>query len=410
MNLQEYAKWADERDPLRSCRDEFFYPHGKIYFCGNSLGLQPKKVRRRIDEILDDWARLGVEGHVSGERAWKPYHERLTAPLARLVGAKEREVVAMNALTVNLHLLLTTFYRPTRQRYRVVMEDRPFPSDRYAVASHARMHGFDDAIIHWPRRSPHEPLRIEDLLELLEEKGSEIAMLLIGGVNYYDGQKYDIPTITDAGRRVGCVVGWDLAHAIGNIELKLHEWNVDFAVWCSYKYLNGGPGAVAGVFIHENRLRDENLPRAEGWWGHDKKTRFKMPPDFVPIRDDENVPTAEAWQLSNPPILSMAALEPSLELFDQTGMPALLEKQRSLGELMEKALKDIPNIAVITPPERGCQFSIAVRDFKIFEKLWAAGVVCDWREPDVIRVAPVPFYNTHSEIVEFAKILKASSA
>jgi kynureninase len=408
MDWEAYAKEADERDPLKNYRNDFFYPEGKIYFCGNSLGLQPKKVKESVNAVLDDWAKWAVEGHVVGPRAWKPYHERLTAPLARLVGAKEREVVAMNGLTVNLHLLLTTFYRPSGERRLILMEDRPFPSDRYAAASHARLLGYDDVVVHWPRPSPHEPLHNDDLFRFLDENGKNVALMLIGGVNYYDGQKYDVKTVTEAGHKAGCVVGWDLAHAIGNVELQLHDWNVDFAAWCGYKYLNGGPGAAAGVFIHEKHLRDNSKLRREGWWGHDKASRFAMPPDFVPIRDDERVVTAESWQLSNPAILPMAALEPSLELFDRAGMPALVEKQKSMGRLMENLLADVPNIKVLTPAERGCQFSIAVKNKSVYEKLTAAGVVGDWREPEVVRIAPTPFYNTHMEIVEFVRILNTA--
>jgi kynureninase len=408
MDWENWAKEADRKDPLKHVRDEFHYPDGKIYFCGNSLGLQPKGVKAAVNAILDDWAKWGVDGHVRGERAWKPYHERLTGPLARLVGGQEREVVAMNGLTVNLHLLLTSFYRPTGERFAIVMEDRAFPSDRYAAVSHARRHGFDDAVWHWPRRAPHEPLYVEDLLRLLDEKGSRIALLLIGAVNYYDGQKYDVPSITAAGHKAGCVVGWDLAHAIGNVELRLHDWDVDFAAWCGYKYLNGGPGAVAGVFIHEKHLRNDALPRSEGWWGHDKATRFAMPPDFSPVRDDERVVTAEAWQLSNPAILPMAALEPSLAIFDRIGIGALVVKQQSMGALLDRLLKDVQNVKVITPAERGCQFSLAVKDKAVYDKLTAAGVVCDWREPNVVRIAPAPLYNTHQEIVEFVKILKTT--
>ncbi len=429
----------DPADAFRHFRDRFHIPKAAdgsdaIYFTGNSLGLQPKTAREYINAELDDWARLGVEGHLHAKHPWLPYHEFVTASLARLVGAKPIEVVAMNSLTVNLHLLMVSFYRPTNERYKIVIEKGAFPSDQYAVESQLHYHGFgipplggsfpsDSAgerkpakagtpnsgtpnIIELAPRDGETYLRTEDILETIDREGDQIALILLGGVNYYTGQAFDMQAITEAGHRKGCVVGFDLAHAAGNLELKLHDWDVDFAAWCSYKYLNAGPGGIAGIFVHARHAHSFDLPRFAGWWGHDKETRFLMGPEFRPLAG------AEGWQLSNPPIFQLAALRASLEIFDEATMPALREKSEKLTAYLEQLLARIENdrISVITPDDpaqRGCQLSIRVKnaDKSLFDAITERGVVADWREPDVIRVAPVPLYNTFDDVDRFAKIL-----
>ena len=413
-NTQAYALILDSKDPLRSFRNRFHFPEQKngkrcIYLCGNSLGLQPKSTRAYIDQELKDWERFGVEGHFHGKNPWVAYHEYLAEKTARLVGAKKTEVVNMNSLTVNLHLLMVSFYRPTNKRHKIMIEQSAFPSDQYAVASQIRFHGFDPktSLIEMKPRDGEDIIRTEDIEKVLAKEGDSIALALFGGVNYYTGQAFDIPRITRAARAKGCVAGFDLAHAAGNIILKLHDWNVDFAVWCTYKYLNAGPGSIAGCFVHERHVRNKTLPRFTGWWGHDKGTRFLMGPEFNPI------PTAESWQLSNPPIFQLASLNASLEIFEKAGMKELRKKSELLTAYLDFLIGELGNrhISVITPfePEaRGCQLSIRFgqKAKKIFKALIRNNVICDWREPDVIRIAPVPLYNSFLDIYTFVKILK----
>ena len=391
-------------------RNQFHIPphHNEesIYLCGNSLGLQPKKAREYVLAELDDWATLGVEGHLHARHPWLPYHEFLTKPMARLVGGNESEVVVMNSLTVNLHLLMASFYRPDKKRYKILIESDAFPSDRYAVASQARWHGFDpdDAVILWKPQPGEHLLHIEHLKEILNKNGEEIALILLGGVNYYTGQYFDIKEITSLGHEHGITMGWDLAHAVGNVDLYLHEWDVDFAAWCSYKYLNSGPGSLAGIFIHDKLGMDLSIPRLSGWWGHNKETRFKMRDDFDPL------PGAEGWQLSNPPILPLAAMRSSLELFDAAGIKNLRDVSKENSLRLFSTLASFQQIKVITPTDpdqRGCQVSMFVEKDgrKVFEQLSNAGVISDWREPNVIRIAPVPLYNTMDDIDRFAQVL-----
>lgn len=407
------AEKMDADDKLRSYRDRFYFPAAKdgvdpIYFTGNSLGLMPKTARGYVDQELEDWQRLGVEAHMKAKNPWLPYHEFLTAQMANVVGAKPVETIVMNSLTVNLHILLVSFYRPTAARYKIVIEKGAFPSDRYAVESQIRFHGFDpdNSLIEIAPRPDESTLRTEDIVELIGREGSSIATILLGGVNYYTGQAFEMQAITAAGHAAGAVVGFDLAHAAGNIELKMHDWDVDFAAWCSYKYLNGGPGAVGGAFIHERHATSFDLPRFAGWWGHDKETRFLMGPEFRPMAG------AEGWQISNPPILQMAALRASLEIFEEAGMAALTEKSRRLTGYLESLIDEIADerISIITPrdpDQRGCQLSIRVGDKSLHERIVARGVFADWREPGVIRVAPVPLYNSFMDVHRFAEILKA---
>lgn len=413
-STESFAKEMDGQDKLARFRDEFIFPRTKsgdevIYFAGNSLGLQPRKTRQYINEELDDWGTLGVEGHWAARHPWLPYHENLTASFARLVGAQNEEVVAMNTLTVNLHLMMVSFYKPTRTRYKILIEGNAFPSDQYAAKSQARFHGYDpsQAVIELKPRAGEETFRLEDTLELLEREGDSIALVVLGDVNYLTGQAFDVPTIARAAHARGCNIGLNLAHGAGNLLLKLHDWDVDFAVWCSYKYLNSGPGSLAGCFVHQRHLGQVDLPRFEGWWGHDKATRFQMGPDFHPI------PTAEAWQLSNPPIFQLAALRASMDLFDAATMPALRAKSELLTGYLAYMLSRVPNefCSVVTPAnpaERGCQLSVRVKTKPkpLQERLAAeAGIVCDFREPDIIRVAPTPLYNRFIDVYRFATAL-----
>lgn len=394
-------------------RDQFHIPphHNEesIYLCGNSLGLQPKKAREYVLAELNDWATLGVEGHLHARHPWLPYHEFLTKPMARLVGGNESEVVVMNSLTVNLHLLMASFYRPDKKRYKILIESDAFPSDRYAVASQAKWHGYDpdDAVILWKPQPGEHLLYTEHLKEILNKNGEEIALILLGGVNYYTGQYFNIKEITSLGHQHGITMGWDLAHAVGNVDLYLHDWDVDFAAWCSYKYLNSGPGSLAGIFIHDKLGMDLSIPRLSGWWGHNKETRFKMRDDFDPL------PGAEGWQLSNPPILPLAAMRSSLELFDAAGIKNLREVSKQNSLKLFSALASFPPIKVITPTDpdqRGCQVSMFVEKDgrKVFEQLSNAGVIADWREPNVIRIAPVPLYNTMEDMERFESILSGA--
>lgn len=410
----DFARQMDQEDPLAGFRDRFHIPPAKdgtpsIYFCGNSLGLQPKSTREYINAELDDWAKLGVDGHTHARHPWMPYHEFLTEKMARVVGAKPEEVVVMNSLTVNLHLMMVSFYLPTSTRRKIVIEYSPFPSDRYAAASQLRYHGFDpkDTLIELKPREGSDQIHFEDLKELMDRDSNNIALLLIGGVNYYTGQSYDIKRISELGHSYGCMVGFDLAHAAGNLKLNLHEDGPDFAAWCSYKYLNSGPGSLSGIFVHERHANNLRLPRFSGWWGHDKATRFQMPDEFNPMTG------AEGWQLSNPPILPMAAMRASLDIFDEAGMDRLVEKTQKLTGYLEWLLEELQDdrISLITPRDpakRGCQLSIRVRGgYKsIFDRLTKMGVVADWREPDVIRVAPVPLYNNFEDVYHFVERLK----
>ncbi|WP_433324053.1 kynureninase [Spirillospora sp. CA-294931] len=408
MTLEAEALRLDETDPLPTLRAEFHVPTTPVgeaaYFAGNSLGLQPRAVADRLREELDDWARHGVEGHTRAARPWISYHELLREPAARLVGALPHEVVAMNSLTVNLHLMMASFYRPSGDRTRIVIEDSAFPSDSYAVESQAIHHGLDPAatVVRLKPRPGEENLRTEDVAGLLEREGHRVALVMLGGVNYLTGQLMDLPAITKAGRAAGAVVGWDLAHAAGNVPLRLHDWDVDFAAWCSYKYLNSGPGAVAGCFVHERHTGDPSVPKLAGWWGTDPTTRFRMGPRFSPPA------SADAWQLSNPPILAMAPVLASLEIFDRVGMDALRAKSERLTAYLSARLA--PGAEIITPADpsaRGSQLSLRVKDagglVRRLEE--TAGVVADAREPDVLRLAPAPLYTTFHDCHRAAEAL-----
>ncbi len=409
----DFAKHLDSTDSIASFKEQFCIPktqrgENTIYLCGNSLGLMPKRTPEYVQQELEDWKNFGVEGHFHAQRPWMPYHEFLTEQMADVVGAKASEVVVMNSLTVNLHLLMVSFYRPTPQRYKILFDYSPFPSDRYAIASQVRFHGFDpkEAMIELQPEENTEIVSDSYIENILNHHGDEIAMILIGGVNYYTGQLYDIPKITALGHKFGCIVGFDLAHSAGNIDLNLHEDGPDFAAWCTYKYLNSGPGSLSGCFIHE-RHHNSDLPRFEGWWGNDKRTRFLMEDDFIQI------PTAEAWQLSNPPILSMAAIKSSLDIFSHATMPALRTKSLRLTQYLEDLVissehKDINIITPLEPHRRGCQLSLQMKvpDKERFHKITKAGVIADWREPDVIRVAPVPLYNSFEDVWRFNDLLK----
>lgn len=416
----DYARQLDQQDPLSRMRDQFHIPKqdngdDEIYLCGNSLGLQPKRTQEYLNYELSQWQKLGVKGHFSGDFPWMPYHEFLTEESAKLVGAKNSEVVCMNSLTANLHFMMVSFYRPTATRNKILIEDHAFPSDHYAVESQVRYHGFDpdQAMLLAKPREGEETLRTEDLLNLIELHGEEIALIMLPGVQYYTGQVLDMKAITQAGHAKGCMVGFDLAHATGNIPMQLHDWDVDFAAWCSYKYLNSGPGSVAGCFVHEKHHTNMELPRFAGWWGHDKDSRFKMENHFIPMK------SAEAWQLSNPPILSLAAIRASLDTIkDAGGIQALRDKSlklsRYLRDLLEQELAD--EINILTPADEkasGCQLSLTVNlhglDGKtVFDRIEAAGVTCDFRHPNVIRVAPVPLYNSFEDAYRFVTILKDS--
>lgn len=415
-NTLEFAKSLDAQDPLKHFRQKFFIPQHNgndcIYFTGNSLGLQPKSVKEYIQQELNDWAKLGVEAHFKGRRPWLSYHELFSEPLSKIVGALPEEVVAMNQLTVNLHLLLTSFYRPTKERYKIICEARAFPSDQYALESQASLHGFHprDAIIEVGTREGEHNIRTEDILAVMDRHKNETAVVLFGGVNYYSGQVFDIRKITEAAHSIGAFAGFDLAHAAGNVELHLHDWNIDFACWCSYKYLNSGPGGVAGAFIHQKHAGNTQLPRLAGWWGHDKEKRFLMESGFKPI------PTAEGWQLSNAPILSMAAHKASLDIFEEAGMPSLTGKSKQLTGYLFFVLDEINTnaskkmIGIITSPnEHGCQVSMLIpeRGKAVFNALLEQGVIADWREPNVIRVAPVPLYNTFEDVWRFGDSIKS---
>lgn len=412
--LREKARGLDQNDPIRHMRDAFFIPKmptgaDRIYLCGNSLGLQPKRTADFVQQELEDWKNLGVDGHFEARKPWMPYHEFLTKQMAAVVGGLPHEVVVMNSLTVNLHLLMVSFYRPNADRNKIIIEKNAFPSDQYAVKSQLEFHGVDPkkGLLELPPSPGRAYTTKEDILEFIDQHGAETALILLGGVNYYSGQAFPLKDIVETGHKKGCVVGFDLAHAAGNIDCQLHESGADFAAWCTYKYLNSGPGGMSGVFVHDRHAQNFDLPRFAGWWGHDKRSRFKMPDTFQPE------PGAEGWQLSNPPILAMAALRASLSIFDEVGIQALRKKSEQLTSFFEECIQSIPTdrIEIITPEtaeNRGCQLSLRVKggDKSLFEALTNMGVVSDWREPDVIRIAPVPLYNTFQEGVLFAEKLE----
>jgi len=412
-NNLAFAKKLDTEDKLKSYRDKFFFPQHNgqdvVYFTGNSLGLQPKTTQSYLQQELNDWAKFGVEGHFLAKNPWLSYHELLTDKMAKIVGALPKETVMMNQLTVNLHLLMVSFYRPTKQRYKILCEAKAFPSDQYALQSQLNFHGYstNDALIEIEPREGEYHIRHEDIYDAIEKNKDSLALIMIGGVNYFSGQVFDMKAITQAGHKAGAIVGFDLAHAAGNIHLELHNWGVDFAAWCSYKYINSGPGSVAGAFVHEHHLTNTNLPQFSGWWGHQKETRFLMDKTFVPMQ------TAERWQLSNAPVLSMAACRASLDIFDEVGMPALIEKSKQLTAYLEFVVEEINKqknncLQVITPIEnRGCQLSIVANGYgkTLYNQLIESGVIPDWREPNVIRCAPVPLYNSFEDIYRFGAIL-----
>jgi len=413
-NSLDFAQNMDAEDSLSTYRSQFHIPeiNGKtqLYFCGNSLGLQPKATRRYIEKELDDWAELGVEGHTEAEHPWKPYHEFLTQSMAEIVGAKPEEVVMMNTLTTNLHLMMVSFYDPTPKRRKIIIEADAFPSDKYAVESQLNFHGFDpvEDLVEWKPREGEDYYHLEDLENLLEEHLDEIALVLIGSPNYYTGQAFPLKKIAELGHSHNAMVGFDLAHGAGNIQPRLHESGADFAVWCSYKYLNSGPGSLGGCFVHERYKHQKDLNRFAGWWGHNKKTRFNMRQDFDPI------PGAEGWQLSNPPILSMAAIRASLDMFQEAGFKNIRAKAVRLTGFLEFLLREMgeEDIKIITPgnpEERGCQLSIELKKAGkgFFKKLTEAGVIADWREPNVIRLAPIPLYNSFEEVFLLVEIIKS---
>ncbi len=417
QNTASFARELDKNDPLKKYRDRFFIPKhngkDKIYFTGNSLGLQPKNVKEYVNQELEDWATLGGEGHFEARRPWFPYHEIFPKQLSGLLGCLPEEVVVMNSLTVNLHLLMVSFYRPTRKRYKIICEHKAFPSDQYVFESQARLHGFMplDAVIEVKPRKGEQLINKEDIINTIKEHGDSVALVLFSGINYYTGQVFDMPAITKAAQEVGAYVGFDLAHAVGNIKLDLHDWDMDFAAWCTYKYLNSGPGSVGGVFIHQRHARNKEIPRFAGWWGYTKQNRFKMEPGFDPI------PTAEGWQLSNAPVFSMAAHKAALDIFEEVGMDALDKKGKKLSGFAINILEDIAKrfpdygIEIITPKnesERGCQVSFIVRKNgkALFSYLMENGVSAGWREPEVIRIAPVPLYNSFEDVWRFGRMIE----
>jgi kynureninase len=421
-NTLEFARSLDETDPLREFRDRFYFPNFDgnkvIYLTGNSLGLEPKSTQDYVMRELEDWATFGVEGHFHARMPWFSYQDFLTEQIAVLLGAKPSEVVSMNSLTTNLHLLLISFYRPDKKRYKIICEYDAFPSDLYALQSQAAYHGFDpdDAVIMLRPRNGEFTLREEDILKVIEDNKESLATVMLGAVNYYTGQFFDLDKITKATHAAGATAGYNLAHAAGNVILKLHEWNVDYACFCSYKYLNAGPGGVSGIFVHEKHGNDNTVPRFAGWWGNDPETRFTMPRKFVPAKG------ARSWQLSNAPVLSMAALKASLDIFSEAGIDRLREKSEKLTSYLEFIIDEInggeneeskKKIRIITPREknnRGCQLSLIIsKDAKkVHQQLTGHGVITDWREPDVVRAAPVPLYNSFEDVFKFGNMLAAS--
>ena len=414
LYTNEFAQKMDALDPLGKFREQFYFPRqagGKeaIYLCGNSLGLQPKSTKAAIDEVLSDWRELGVKGHFEAKKPFTTYHESLGEKMATIVGANHQEVVIMNSLTVNLHLMMVSFYRPNKKRYKILIEKNAFPSDQYAVKSQISFHGIsvNKGLIELEPRKGELTLRTEDILKVIENKGDEIALIMLGGLNYYTGQAFDMKRITAFGHKMGCTVGFDLAHGAGNLDLKLHDWKVDFAVWCTYKYINSGPGGVAACSVHQDHIKRTDLPRFTGWWGHDKATRFLMNDTFVPIQ------SAEGWQMSNETVISMAALSASLDIFMEAGIDQIITKSRLLTGYLEFLITGIESeyIDIITPSEpseRGAQLSIRVihSNRSLFEEISKQGVIADWREPDVIRIAPAPLYNSFMDVYQFVQILK----
>ena len=415
-NSREYAKQLDAQDALAKYRNEFNFPKvdGKktIYFTGNSLGLQPKSAKTYIDEVMNDWAEMAVEGHFFADKPWWDYHERFSKPLSKVVGALPSEVTVMNTLTVNLHMMMVSFYQPTESRFKIICEEKAFPSDQYMLQTQVKFHGLnpDDVIVEVKRREGEHNLRNEDIIAKINEVGDALALVLIGGINYYTGQVLDMKAITAAGHKVGAFVGWDLAHAAGNIKLELHDWDVDFAAWCSYKYMNAGPGSVSGIFVHEKHHSNKDLPRFGGWYGHNKERRFLMEPNYDPN------PGALGWQSSCTGVLAMAPYLASVEMFEEVGMEALFEKRDKITAYLEFIIEEIAkevdgNFELITPKnpsERGSQLSVLLHGEgkSLFHYLMKEGVIVDWREPAVIRLAPVPLYSSYEEMYEFGQILK----
>lgn len=418
QNTLSFAKEMDAKDPLRDFRDKFLFPtfheNPVVYFTGNSLGLQPKNAKEYILEELDAWAKYGVEGHFLAKRPWFAYHENLTQMTANIVGALPSEVVVTHSLTTNLHLLMVSFYRPEGKRTKILCEAKAFPSDQYALESQVKFHGLNlkENLIEIFPREGEQLIREEDVLSKISELGDELALIMIGGVNYYTGQLFDMKTITEAGHKVGAIVGFDLAHAAGNINLKLHDWGVDFAAWCGYKYLNSSPGGVSGMFVHQRHEYNPELPRFAGWWGYDKETRFQMQPGFNPMKG------AEGWQLSNAPVLGMAAHLASLEIFEEAGMDRIGTKRDLMTSYLEFVIEDISErnktrvtFELITPKDktkRGAQLSIMAQGQgkALFDALSKEGVVADWREPNVIRIAPAPLYNSFEDCFRFGQLLE----
>lgn len=417
QNSLEFALQFDKSDELSDYRQRFHIPtvNGKdaLYFTGNSLGLQPKTVKSHLIQELEDWAKFGVEGHFEAKNPWVTYHKILSEPFARLVGAQPDEVVAMNGLSVNLHLMMVSFYQPKGKRTKIICEAKAFPSDQYMLESQVKFHGLnpEETIIEVSPREGEHCIREEDILSCIEEVGDELALVFWGGVNYYTGQVFDMPKITEVAKEVGAFVGFDLAHGVGNVSLNLHDWGVDFACWCSYKYLNSGPGSVSGIFVHNKHENNKDLPRFAGWWGHDEERRFLMEKDFVPMKG------AQGWQLSNAAVFSMAPCKASMDIFDEVGLPKLIEKSRKLTNFMEFVFNDISerydncNFEIITPKEeryRGCQLSVLMhgQGKEMFDYITKEGVIADWREPNVIRLAPVPLYNSFEDIFKLGQIIE----
>ncbi len=418
QNTRTFAKELDDADALGDLRDQFHFPviKGKraVYFCGNSLGLQPKNAKKYFLEELDDWAKWGVDGHFNSTRPWFAYHHNFTKSLAKIVGAKNSEVVAMNTLTVNLHLLMLSFYRPTKKRFKIIMEAGAFPSDMYAMETQAKLHGFNpkSAIVEVKPRKGEHTIDEEDILSAIDKHKSSVALVVFGGVNYYTGQYFNLEKITKAGHKVGAKVGFDLAHAVGNMPMELHKWDVDFACWCSYKYLNSGPGGVGGAFVNEKHAKNPKTLRLAGWWGYDEKTRFQMTKGFKPI------PTAESWQMSNAQVMNMAAHRASLDIFDQTSVKNLRKKSLVLTAYAEYLLELVKTenkklkYEIVTPknPEqRGAQLSLLFKSNgkKVFKHVEKNNIIVDWREPNVFRFAPVPMYNNFQDVYELYACLKA---
>lgn len=414
-NSPEFATQLDQSDSLNKFRNEFVFPQHEggncIYFTGNSLGLMPKSAKDAVLLELEDWGKYGVEGHFNSTHPWFSYHEMFKQPLANLVGAKPVEVNAMNGLSANLHFLLISMYQPTKERYKIICEAKAFPSDHYILQSQAKLHGFSptETIIEIAPREGEHTLRHEDIIQTIEKHAASIAVIMIGGVNYYTGQVFDMKSITEEGHKAGAIVGFDLAHAIGNIALKLNEWKVDFAAWCSYKYLNSGPGSVGGIYVNEKWANNPELPRLAGWWGYPAKTRFQMLPDFIPAEG------ADGWQLSNAPVLAMAAHKASLDIFEKAGIQNLIQKSKLLTSYLEFIIDDVTknhencSFEIITPKDwRGAQLSILTHGTgkELYDFITKKGVVADWREPNVIRIAPAPLYNSFEDVYQFGQILK----